>query len=341
LRGSRAGAGARRGRRRYSRPVLAVIVLLQTLTVAVSGPPDSLEYLPLQVAEAGGHFEEEGLAVALTTTDTDVGAAEALARAQVDLAATSLSAMLRFGPRPEGQGPRLLLGLTPAPPVALVVPVRADPPVRSVPDLVGRRVGIAAPGAPEHAWLVAVLARDRVRVNEVELVSLGSRALAQALTAGEVQAALIEEPLAGRLIDEGQVRMLVDLRGPAAVEQAVAGITVNAAVFVRADRLPPEPTLTAFARAVLAATRWLAAAPAEDVAARLPRSVVGPPEELAHRLNSARGRYLPQGRLTPEQVRHSLRLLRAHHPFPATLELPRPEDMLLMAPLTRAIRSLD
>jgi NitT/TauT family transport system substrate-binding protein len=321
--------------------VLAVIVLLQTLTVAVSGPPGSLEYLPLRVAEAGGHFEREGLAVALTTTDADTRAAEALARAQVDLAATSLGAMLRFGPRTERQGPRLLLGLTPAPPVALVVPVRSAAPVRSVADLVGRRVGIAAPGAPENAWLAAVLARAGVRVTEVQLVSLGRRALAQALSAGEVQAALIEEPLASRLTDEGQVRMLVDLRGPAAVEQAVAGVTVNAAVFARADRLPPEPTLTAFARAVLAATRWLAAAQPEDVAARLPRSVVGPPDDLADRLAAVRGLYLAQGRLTPKQVRHSIGLLRAHHPFPATLELPPPADMLLTAPLKRAIRALD
>jgi NitT/TauT family transport system substrate-binding protein len=321
--------------------VLAVIVLLQTLTVAVSGPPSSLEYLPLWVAEAGGHFQHEGLAVALTTTDADTRAAEALARAQVDLAATSLGAMLRFGPRPERQGPRLLLGLTPAPPVALVVPARADSPVRSVADLVGRRVGIAAPGAPANAWLVAVLARAGVRVTEVELVSLGSQALARALSTGEVQAALIEEPLVSRLMGEEQIRILVDLRGPAAVERAVAGVTVSAAVFARADRLPPEPTLTAFARAVLAAMRWLATAPPEDVAARLPRSVVGSPEDLAHRLDTARGLFLTPGRLTPKQLRHSIELLRAHHPFPATLELPRPEDMLLTAPLTRAIRSLD
>jgi ABC-type nitrate/sulfonate/bicarbonate transport system substrate-binding protein len=258
----------------------------------------------------------------------------------VDLAATSLGAMLRFGPRPERQGPRLLLGLTPAPPVALVVSTRPEGPVGSVRELAGRRVGIAAPGAPENAWLTAVLARAGMRVNDVELVSLGSRGLARALSSGEVQAALIEEPLAGQLAGQGLVRLLVDLRGPAAVQRAVGG-TVSAAVFARADRLPPEPILTGFARAVLTATRWLAGASPEDVAARLPRSVVGPPEDLARRLAVARGLYLAQGRTTPAELRRSIALLRAHHPLPGTLELPGPGAMLLAAPLTRAIGSLD
>jgi ABC-type nitrate/sulfonate/bicarbonate transport system substrate-binding protein len=321
--------------------VLALIAVVQALTVAVSGPPSSLEYLPVRAAVAGGHFEREGLAVALRTTDADAGAAEALALAQVDLAATSLGAMLRFGPRAERQGPRLLLGLTPAPPVALLVPARPDAPVRSVEDLAGRRVGVAVPGAPENAWLVAVLARAGVRVAEVRLVSLGSRALAPALSAGEVDAALVEEPLVSRLLGEGEVRMLADLRGPAAVERAVAGITVSAAVFARADRLPPQTALTAFARAVLAATQWLAREPPDAVAARLPRSVLGPPEDVASRLGAARGLYLTQGRLTSGQLRRSIELLRAHHPFPVTLEVPRADDLLLTGPLKRAIRSLD
>src|SRR5207247_823879 len=100
--------------------VLALIVLLQTLTLAVSGPATSPEYLPIWVAAADGHFARQGLRVTLRATRSEVGAAEALAQSQVDLAATSLEAFLRFGIR-EGQNPRVVFGLTAAPPVALVV----------------------------------------------------------------------------------------------------------------------------------------------------------------------------------------------------------------------------
>src|SRR3989304_11149 len=40
--------------------MLGLIVLLQTLVVAVSGPATSPEYRPLRVAAAGGDFPREG-----------------------------------------------------------------------------------------------------------------------------------------------------------------------------------------------------------------------------------------------------------------------------------------
>src|ERR687887_271776 len=101
--------------------MLAVILAAQALTLAVSGPPTSSEYLPLRVAEAEGYFAREGLAVTLKTTRAEPGAAEALAQGQADLAATSLEAILRFGPRTSKQAPRLVLGLTAAPLVGLLV----------------------------------------------------------------------------------------------------------------------------------------------------------------------------------------------------------------------------
>src|SRR5260370_14726701 len=133
--------------------MLGTIILAQALTLAVSGPTSSPEYLPLRVAEAEGYFAKEGLAVTLKTTRAEPGAAEALAQGQVDLAATSLEAILRFGPRTAKQAPRLVLGLTAAPPVALVVAESQKELVRSLEHLAGTRMGITSPGAPDQAWL--------------------------------------------------------------------------------------------------------------------------------------------------------------------------------------------
>src|SRR5262249_29580174 len=132
--------------------MLGLIVLLQTLMVAVTGPPTSPEYLPLRVADAEGYFKREGLVVVLKTTRAEVGAAEALAQGQVDLAATSLEAILRFGPRQPRQMSKLVLGLTAAPPVALLATKSLEGTLTSVKNLIGLRIGVATPGAPEHAW---------------------------------------------------------------------------------------------------------------------------------------------------------------------------------------------
>src|SRR5918992_1585671 len=56
--------------------VLGLIVLLQALTVVMSGPATSPEYLPLRVAEAEGYFARENLSVTLRMTRAEPGAAD-------------------------------------------------------------------------------------------------------------------------------------------------------------------------------------------------------------------------------------------------------------------------
>jgi NitT/TauT family transport system substrate-binding protein len=317
--------------------VLGAIILAQALTLAVSGPTTSPEYLPLRVAEAEGYFAREGLRVSLRTTRAEPGAAEALAQGQADLAATSLEAMLRFGPRAPRQAPRLVLGLTAAPPVALVVAESQKELVRSVEHLPGTRVGVTSPGAPEHAWLAWVLVRAGLSPAQIWLISRGDRGLTQAVESGDVHAALVHEPAASRLLGAGQARLLVDLRTPEAVSRALGASTVNAAVFMRADRPVPDRHLAAFQRAVLAAEEHLAAASAEVLAARLPSSVTVPRDEFEARVQACRGLYLPEGAVTVDQVRETLTVIRAHLPLPVTARVPAPET-LIHVPARRPVR---
>jgi ABC-type nitrate/sulfonate/bicarbonate transport system substrate-binding protein len=336
--------------------MIALILFAQALTVAVGGPTNSPEYLPIRVAEAEGYFAREGLTVTLRGTRAESGAAEALAQGQVDLAATSLEALLRFGHRQGAHVPRLVFGLTAAPPVALLV-AAADgiesssnnrPPgrsivarteVRAIADLAGAKIALATPGGPEHTWLQGLLARAGLGPSQVEMVALGSRGVVAALDAGEVRAALVPEPGASGLVKDERTVLLVDLRSPHAVRQALGTATVNAAVFARADRRLGDRELSAFARALLAAERRITSAPAAALAARLPRAVVGGSDEFERRLEATRAIYLPDGLVTPEAIRATAEMIRTHLPLPAWIRIPRPEDLLHQEPLRRAIRS--
>jgi NitT/TauT family transport system substrate-binding protein len=318
--------------------MLGIILLAQALTLAVSGPPSSPEYLPIRVAEAQGYFASEGLGVTVRTTRSEVGAAEALAQGQADLVATSLEAMLRFGPRLEKQQARLVFGLTGAPPATVLVSARMEGTVRSIGDLAGLKVGVSAPGAPELTWFGALLSRAGLRLSQVELVSFGSRGLVSAVESGEVQAGLVHEPHASRLVMEGQGKVLADLRTVAGVQRALGVSTVNAAVFARADRRPPDRDLAAFARALLAAERHIGTTHPSALAEGLPGNVVGPPDEFERRMEALRDLYLREGLVTAEQVRESLALIRIHLTLPPSLKLGSPERMLHTEPLKRAIR---
>ncbi len=319
--------------------MLTLIALLQSLTLAVSGPATSPEYLPIRVAEAEGYFTQEGLAVTLKTTRAESGAAEALAQGQADLAATTLEALLRFGPRLPGQTPRLVYGLSAAPPVALLTAIPHAQTVRSVEDLAGLRVGVTTPGAPEHAWFGWLLARHGVSLADVHLLSVGARGLVGAIDSGELHAALVPEPLASRLIGEGRAKLLADFRTPAAVAAALGKQTVNAALFVRADRRPRDSVLTALAKALLAAEERIRTASASALAAKLDRRVTGAQDEFEARLETARACAIADGRVTVEDVEQTVMIVRAHTPLPATLRIPRPEHMLHPEPLQKALKA--
>ena len=205
----------------------------------MSGPPSSPEYLPIRVAEAEGYFAAEGLAVTIRTTRAESGAAEALAQGQADLAATTLEAILRFGLRATNQAPRLIFGLTAAPPVALLVAGPHTSAVRSIEDLSALRVGVTTPGAPEHAWFGWLLARAGLSIAQVRVMSLGERGLVTAIDSGDVHVALVPEPMASQLLSQGRAKLLADFRTPRAAATVLGSSTVNAAVFARADRRPP------------------------------------------------------------------------------------------------------
>jgi NitT/TauT family transport system substrate-binding protein len=313
------------------------MLLLQALTLAVGGTAGSPEYLPVRIADAQGDFAREGLTVTVKSTRSESGAAEALAQGQADLAATSLEAVLRFGHRQGATLPRVVFGLTAAPPVALLVGQRRGGDVTTLGDLTGARIGFAAPGGSEQTWLQAALARQRLDPSQVELMALGSRGVILALDSGDVRAAVVAEPAASTLVDDGRARVLVDLRSPAAVRQALGVPTVNAAVFVRAERRIGDRELVALARALLAAQQRIATESPAALADRLAKPVVGAGDEFARRVAAARAASLPNGLVEPDAVKATIAAIRAHVPLPHTLRVPRPEDLLHLEPLRRAL----
>lgn len=318
--------------------MIALLILLQaTLTIAVSGPDTSPEYLPIRVALAEGYFTKEGLSVVLLSTKEESAAAEALSQRRAELAATSLSAAVRhasIGGRP----PRILFGLTAVPPSALLVPIAHQHSVGSIPDLIGKTVGVVSPGSPEEPLLAALLSRSNIRLDQVSQVSLGERGLVSALERGEIHAGLVGEPWASRLVDEAKTRVLADFRRWSEAARGLGSPTVHAALFALPDMPLGEVRMAQLARALLSAQGRLETASAQELATRLPTRVIGLHDDFRLRLAGARGTALPRGWVSVEALRASLDFLRIRSPLPRSVEFPRRlEELLSLDPLKKVL----
>jgi NitT/TauT family transport system substrate-binding protein len=318
--------------------VIAGLILLQAaLSIAVAGPPTSPEYLPLRVAAAEGYFTDEKLTVTLETLRAEPLAAQALGRGRVALAATSLDAALQLG-HAGSTPPRLVFGLTAAPPVVLLVPAARKDTVKAVADLAGKTIGIVAPGTPGGLALISVLAREGLGVHQVTIQSFGERPLVGALESGAIDAAMLQDPWASRLLEEGKAVALADLRTAAGAARWLGGPTVHAALFVAGDTKLGRVELIPLTRALLRALARLGTATPEELAAVLPAAVVGTPEDFALRLLGARGTYLADGRVSGDMFGRSVGLVRARVVIPAKVDMPRRLGRLLfMEPLEEAL----
>ncbi len=270
----------------------------------------------------------------LQPTRADAAAAETLGEGRAPLAATSLDAALGWATaRASRRGS--IFGLTAAPPVALLV--AAARPAPSEPRAIssGKTVGIPAPGTPEHLALYSLLApttacpsaRSRSRAS-------ASAGLAHALVAGDGGRRRGRRPVdhAGSP-RRRRVAVLADLRQPAGRERWLGGETVNAAVFLRAEAKLGTAELAPVARALLAAVARVRTATPEALAAALPSSVVGHPDDFAARLGG-RPEHLPRAtgasaRRCSSEPRRRPRAV----PDPAKVKLPRISRLLFLEPL--------
>lgn len=318
--------------------MLGVTLLLQaTLTLGVAGPATSAEYLPVRLAESGGHFASEKVAARLQRIRSPAEAAEALAAGRVDLAATTLDAALRLG-HVHGIPPRLVFGLTSAPPVALLVPADRRAELVDVAALAGKTVGIPAPGTPEAAALAGLLATAGLSIERVTAVSLGEPRLARALVAGEVAAAVLADPWASRLVQEGRAAVLADLRQPGGAERWLGAQGVHAAVFVAGNSRLGEPELAPVVRALLRGMRQARTAPPGELVSPSGSAAAGEEGDWALRVAGVRGVLVPDGLVTEAALEAGIEQVRIRAQLPVAVKLPRHlERLLFQEPLRRAI----
>jgi NitT/TauT family transport system substrate-binding protein len=180
----------------------------QTLpTIRVAAPP-AADVVPIYWALKNDLFTKAGINVQLTAMNNGAAAAAAVAGGAIDIGFSSLQGLISGHSR--GLGFQLIApgGIyTSKDPYALMV-VRADSPIRSAKDLVGKT--IASPALKDLDWIASYgyLEQNGVDPKSAKFIEIPNPTLNPALLDGRIDAYTVGEPWIQRAIDSGKVHVL-------------------------------------------------------------------------------------------------------------------------------------
>jgi NitT/TauT family transport system substrate-binding protein len=167
---------------------------------------------PLYVGIERGYFADEGLEFDLSTIRSGNDAVVQLAAGNFDVAMGGANAGL-YNAIARGIDFKVVAPMhSESPPLATPLIISADrtDEIQSVADLEGGRVAVHAFGAAIEYWMSEALAQGGLTFDDVELESVLFPNMAAALSNGDIDAAVLTEPLVTINQDQGLVAILSD-----------------------------------------------------------------------------------------------------------------------------------
>ncbi len=241
------------------------------LRIAV-GMQAAFSNLPLTIADRLGYFTAEGVEVELLDLANAQRAQQAVTEGAADVAACAFDGLFEVQARKHPL--RAFALLSRAPQVAFGVAARHQPAIRSVAELRGRKLAIAAPGASARLVAALVLAREGLALDDVQLVESGGiGATLLALRAGQVDAVVHTEPVISLLEQKGDIGLVADTRSLKGTQQLFGGL-VPATTLLAAEQSVPvlASRLQASTNAVVRALKWLQTAGPSDLIRAVPEA---------------------------------------------------------------------
>lgn len=253
---------------------------LPRVTIAVGGA-SCLCYLPVVIAAQLGEYEKPGVDVDLISFRGGSQALTAVLAGSADVVMGYFDHCVILAAQKQNMQAFVTFGRFPGL-VLAVAPGRTQA-INSIQDLVGRVVGITAPGSSTDFFLKFLLRRHGVDVNAVSVVGIGLDAAAVAAQEqGLVEAAVMNDPSATVLERKFKdLKILSDTRTAKDTREVYGGDYPSGVLYARAEWIARhEAQAQAIADAVVASLRWIHAHSAEEIMARMPPDMVGPDRAL-------------------------------------------------------------
>ncbi len=252
-------------------PARAAELEQSSITLGVGGKP-LLYYLPLTIAEQKGFFKEEGLDVAINDFGGGAKSLQALIGGSVDVVTGAYEHTIRM--QAKGQDIQAVIELGRFPGIVLAVKKELAGEIKSPADLVGRKVGVTAPGSSTNFFVNYLMAKAGADPQQAAFIGVGAGLSAvAAMQQGEIEAISNLDPVISKLEADDTIAILADSRTEAGTKEIFGGSNPAAVVYLKTDFIEANPnTVQAIVNAFKKALDWLAQASPEDIAATVPEA---------------------------------------------------------------------
>ncbi len=267
------------------------------VTIAVSGPPSQLYFLPVVLAKQLNHFAQEGVNVELQHFNAGSRAIESLVGGSADIVAGAYEHTMRMQLKGISLQSVVIFGLYPNNVLGIAKAKAAS--YRTPADLKGQKIGITGPGSATETFLNLVLHQGGLKPSDVTPVTVGAAAVAVAAMrrSNELYAISNLDPAITELSTAGDIIVVADSRTAGGTRTIYGGDYASGSLYANAAFVQKNPrTAQAIATAMVRTLAWLKAATPEQIMAALPAEFYQSNPDLYRRsLDNNRAGFSPDG----------------------------------------------
>jgi NitT/TauT family transport system substrate-binding protein len=253
----------------------------------MTGGVTKIIYLPVTLASRLGYFRDEGLDVEILSEPAGVDTATELIAGAVQGAVGFYDHTIDLQSR--GLEVESVVVLGQAAGLVELASTRVATPMRTMADARGRKLGVTGFGASTY-FLSRYLAQQAgLAANTYTIVPMGSDSgFVDAMMKGSIDAGMVEEPTASRLLAANAAQVLVDMRSIEGTRTALGGPYAGACLYAQRKWVAAHPDETQrLVRAVARALAFISTHSASAIMAALPKNFVGENEALYRQALSA------------------------------------------------------
>jgi NitT/TauT family transport system substrate-binding protein len=262
------------------------------------GGIDKQIYLPYQLAESLGFYTKYGVKVELSTEqDGGVGAEEAMASGQVDMAGAWYNHTIEF--QAKGKAVEDIVQLSGAPGEREMCTAKSG--VKSGADFKGKTLGVTDLGSGTDTLTQAIAAQKGVKANQFHRLAVGAGSTAvAALQNGKADCVMTTQPTVAAIEKKGVGTSAIDLATTDGAKTALGGAFPAASVLARTEWVKSHKNAAQrVVDALVATMHWINTHSAADIADKLPQSFVQnqlvTKADYIRALNEDKGQFLPDG----------------------------------------------